>query len=73
MTSPLEDSLVLVIGPSFPALMHTNVGGWCNIEENSQSEGDYLVIVLKFGYHIVVDLVNYAGDPIQKTIEMNKW
>jgi hypothetical protein len=71
--SPVEDALALVIGPSFPALKQTNVGGWCNIEETSQPDGAYLVIILKLGYHVVVEFVNYSGDPLQQTILMSKW
>jgi formylglycine-generating enzyme required for sulfatase activity len=71
--SPVEDAWVLVIGPSFPALKITNVGGWWNIEENSQAEGIYLVVVFKLGYYPAIKSVVYAGEPRQVTIKATRF
>ncbi|MBW1823827.1 MAG: carboxypeptidase regulatory-like domain-containing protein, partial [Deltaproteobacteria bacterium] len=71
--NPVEDARVLVIGPSLPVVKQTNEHGWFNIVEDSQRAGKYLVVVLKFGYPPGIQLVDYAGDPLRETIEMNKW
>ena len=69
----MQDALALIIGPSFPILQLTNANGWFNVEENSQPVGTYLVIVFKFGYHLAVHSVDYAGEPLQETIELTSW
>jgi hypothetical protein len=69
----VQDALALIIGPSFPALQLTNTGGWFNVEENSQPVGTYLVLVFKLGYHIAIHTVDYAGVPLQETIELTSW
>jgi hypothetical protein len=71
--NPVEGAWALVIGPSSPILVETNVGGWFNIFEDSQSMGTYLVIVFKLGYHLAVEFVAHTGEPLQEIIEMNKW
>jgi len=70
--NPVEDAWALVIGPSLPALKKTNIGGWFNIGKKSQAEGTYLVVAFKLGYPIGIQLVNYTGDPLKATMEMNK-
>jgi len=69
---PVEGALALVMGPALPVLKKTNEWGWFNIEKKSQSTGTYLVIVLKVGYPIGIQLVNYTGDPLKSTMEMSK-
>ena len=71
--SPVEDAFVVVIGPSSPSLIKTNIGGWFNIAENAQTTGTYLIIVFKLGYHINAEFVNYEGEHIQPTIETRRW
>jgi hypothetical protein len=71
--SPVEDALVVVIGPSSPSLKKTNIGGWFNIAENAQTTGTYLIIAFKLGYHINVEFVNYEDEPLQPTLEMTRW
>jgi len=70
--NPVEDALALVIGPSLPVLEKTNVGGWFNIVENSHPAGTYLVVTFKLGCLPAMQIVNYTGDHLQETIEMNK-
>jgi hypothetical protein len=70
--NPVEGARVLVIGPSLPVLEKTNVGGWFNIEENSHPAGTYLVVTFKLGCLPAMQIVNYTGDHLQETIEMNK-
>ena len=69
---PVENALVFVIGPSFPVLEQTNVGGWFNIEESSHFPGIYLVMAFKLGYPVAFEIVNYTGEPLEVTIEMKK-
>ena len=71
--APVEGALALVMGPSFPAIKLASVGGWFNVVENSQPNGTYLVVVVQLGYFPGILAVDYTGDPIQGTIEMNKW
>ncbi|MBW1839691.1 MAG: hypothetical protein JRI49_07110, partial [Deltaproteobacteria bacterium] len=70
--NPIESALALVIGPSIPALKKTNVGGWFNVEANSHLPGIYLVMVFKAGYSVAFQVVNYTGEPLEETVEMNK-
>ncbi len=70
---PVGNTKVLVLGPSLPVLKETNEYGWFNIVEDSQPVGKYLVVVLKFCLPMAIQLVDYAGDPLRETIEMNKW
>jgi len=71
--SPVEDARVLVIGPSLPALKKTNVGGWFNIEKESQAEGKYLVVVFKLGYNLGIQSVVYTGEPQQVTLKAKRY
>jgi len=70
--NPVENALAFVIGPSFPVLEQTNVGGWFNIEESSHFPGIYLVMAFKLGYLVAFEIVNYTGEPLETKIEMNK-
>lgn len=70
---PVKDALVVIIGPSFSSFIGTNIGGWFNITEDSQPTGTYLIVVIKFGYHISIEFVDYQGGPIKPMIEMKKW
>ena len=69
----MEDARVLVIGPSLPALKKTNVGGWFNIEKESQAEGKYLVVVFKLGYNLGIQSVVYTGEPQQITLKAKRY
>jgi hypothetical protein len=69
--SPVEGASVLVVGPSFPALERSNVGGWFNIVKHFQLRGIYLVMAFKSGYKMAIKTITYAGEPLQETIEMN--
>ncbi|MCK5186665.1 MAG: hypothetical protein KAR43_05970 [Deltaproteobacteria bacterium] len=71
--NPIQDALVVGIGPSFFSLLKTNSGGWFNIAENAQTTGTYFIMVFKLGYHINAEFVNYEGEHIQPTIEMRRW
>ena len=69
---PVEDAWALIIGPSLPAMKRANVGGWLNIPKRSQRNGKYRVLVAKLGYRMVMESVEYAGEPLKATIEMDK-
>jgi hypothetical protein len=71
--APVENARVLIIGPSFPEIRKTNAGGWWNIAKNSQRNGKYIILVAKRNYYVVMDSVDYAGEPLTKTIEINTW
>ena len=71
--TPLEDACTIVLGIGTAKLTKTNEGGWFNIEENSQAEGIYLVVVFKLGYYPAMQFVEYTGEPLHTTIEMNPW
>ena len=71
--SPVENALTVVIGPSFPSLIKTTIGGWFNIAENVQATGTYLIMAFKLGYHIDVEFVKYEGKPLQPMLEMTRW
>jgi hypothetical protein len=72
--NPLEGAWTLVLGPSFFTFEKTNVEGecWFDIEDNSRSAGTYLVIVFKLGSTMAIKFVNYAGSPLQETVEVVK-
>ena len=72
-SAPIEDACTIILGIRTTKLTKTNEGGWFNIEENSQAEGIYLVVVFKLGYHPVIQFVEYTGEPLHTTIEMNPW
>ena len=71
-TAPIEDACTIIFGIGAAKLTKTNEGGWFNVEENSQAEGIYLVLVFKLGYLPAIQSVVYAGEPRQATIEMKK-
>jgi hypothetical protein len=71
--NPIEGGLALVMGPSLPALKKANAGGRWNIPKDSQRNGRYMVVVMKIGYHMEIVFLDYAGEPLKATIEMNKW
>lgn len=70
---PVEDAMVVVMGPSFPSFLKTNIGGWFNIAEDAQKPGSYLIVVFKLGYRLVMRRVDYQGEHQQAEIEMHKW
>ena len=61
------------MGTTALSLKHRSKGGWFNIEENSQAEGIYLVVVFKLGYYPAMQFVEYTGEPLHTTIEINPW
>jgi len=71
--APVENARVLIIGPSLPEIRKTNVGGWWNIARNSQRNGKYIILVAKRNYYVAMDSVDYEGEPLTKTIEINTW
>lgn len=71
--NPVEGALVIAIGPGFPVFKQTNMGGWFNIEKHFQLRGMYMVMVFKSGYNMAIKILNYAGDPLEASIEMTSW
>ena len=69
--NPLNEAWVLILGPSLPLLKTTSDGGWFNIAERFQLPGPYMVIVFKAGFQIAFELINYTGETLQTTIELN--
>ena len=68
--NPLEDALVIFMGRGLLKVERTNVGGWCNLVEDSQRDGPYLMIAWKKGHGMAMQSVNYEGEPLQATIEL---
>jgi hypothetical protein len=71
--TPIQDALVVAMGPSLFSYVKTNPGGWFNIAKNGQTPGTYLIMVFKLGYHINAEFVNYEDAPLQPTLEMQGW
>ncbi len=71
--APVENARLLIIGPPLPEIRKTNVGGWWNIARNSQRNGKYIILVAKRNYYVAMDSVDYEGEPLTKTIEINTW
>jgi len=71
-SNPLQGARVLVMGPAVPIMGETNEGGWFNIPKGSQTNGPYLVLVIKTGYRMALQLVNYTGSALQETIQLKK-
>jgi len=71
--TPIEDACTIVLGIGTAKLTKINEGGWFNIEKNSQAEGIYLVVVFKLGYYPAMQFVEYTGEPLHTTIEINPW
>jgi hypothetical protein len=70
---PVEGAIVMVIGPAFPALKQTNLGGWFNIEKRFQLSGIYMLMAFKPGYMMAINTVNYTGDTLEISIKMTPW
>jgi hypothetical protein len=66
---PVENALVMVMGPGVFTMESTNVGGWCNLSQESQRNGTYLVIVWS-GLSIAVEPVVYKGESLETTIAL---
>jgi hypothetical protein len=66
----VEDAQVIVIGPGLLEMERANVGGWCNLVEDSQRNGTYLIIAWKRGHGMAMQSVRYEGEPLQATIEL---
>jgi hypothetical protein len=45
---------------------------WFDIEDTSQSAGTHMVVVFKLGCTMAIKFVNYAGSPLQETVEVVK-
>jgi hypothetical protein len=71
--APVENARVQIIGPALPETRKTNAGGWWNLAKDSQRNEKYLLLVAKRNYYPVMDSVDYAGEPLTKTIEINTW
>ena len=69
----IEGACTIMLGIGTAKLTKTNEGGWFNIEKNSQAEGIYLVVVFRLGYYPAMQFVEYTGEPLHITIEMNPW
>jgi len=71
--SGIEGAAALVIGPLTIAFEETIDQGWCNIVEDSQPPGTYVIIVFYSGYQIAVELIDYQGGPKQTIIALTPW
>jgi hypothetical protein len=67
--NPIEDAWVIVMGRGVFTIKKTNIGGWWNIPEDSQSNGTYFIIPLKRGYRTSIESVTYGGEPLQVIIQ----
>jgi hypothetical protein len=71
--TPLEDALALIMGKGMIKVTRTGPGGWFNIEENFQAPGTYVIVVLKLGYQIAVQFIDYQDKPLEETVSVSKW
>ena len=71
--APIEDAFAIVMGKGIVELTRTSVGGWFNIEENSQAPGSYMIVVLKLGYQMAVQFIDYQHKPLEETVKVRKW
>ena len=71
--TPLEDALALIMGKGMIKATKTGPGGWFNIEENSQAPGTYVIVVLKLGYQMAVQFIDYQDKPLEETVSVSKW
>jgi hypothetical protein len=71
--TPIEDALTIIMGKGMLELTRTGPGGWFNLEEKLQSSGTYGILVLKLGYHLELQFIDYQDEPQEVTILVNKW
>jgi len=70
--TPVEGASVTVIGPGYERTVTTNIGGWFNIPERFQSNGNYLALIRKNGYQKAVESAVYRREPLKFIIELSK-
>ena len=71
--APIENALALIMGKGMMKVSRTGPGGWFNLEENSQAPGTYLIVILKLGYQIAVQFIDYQDTPLEETIRLSGW
>jgi hypothetical protein len=68
--TPIEDAQVVIIGLGLFATETTNIGGWCNVVQDSQRNGRYFILARKNGNGMAMKSVTYGGEAISTTIEL---
>ena len=71
--TPIEDAFAVVMGKGIVELTRTGAGGWFNIEEDSQAPGSYVIVVLKLGYQMALQFIDYQHEPLEETVNVRKW
>ena len=66
---PVEGANVTVVGLGLFQTQKTNIGGWCNLPKEAQSNGKYYVVAWGKGA-MAMEQVQYKGEPLQATIEL---
>jgi hypothetical protein len=63
---------VTVLGLPYLKSETTSTGGWLNIKKDGQKNGKYFLFARKQGYRSAFTSVDYAGDDLEVTIELEK-
>jgi len=69
---PVEGASVTVVGPGYERTVMSNIGGWFNLPERFQSNGNYVAVIRKKGYLKAIETSIYKGEPLKITVELNK-
>ena len=69
---PVEGASVTVVGPGYEKTVMSNIGGWFNLPERFQSNGNYVAVIRKKGYLKAIETSIYKGEPLKITVELNK-
>ena len=64
---PVENAMVMIVGPGLLTMESTNIGGWCNLSQENQRNGTYFVIVWS-GLSFAVEPVVYKGESLETTV-----
>lgn len=68
--APMEETSVVILGIGTFSSVKTSAGGWFHLLEENQARGWYLLMVLKKGYLPYLNLINYQGSSLDKTIHL---
>jgi hypothetical protein len=68
----IEGANITVLGMPYMKSATTNIGGWFNIKADGQKSGKYFLFASKQGYKSTFTSVDYAGEALEVTIELEK-
>ena len=69
---PVVGASIKVIGPGYERTVVSNIGGWFNIPERFQRDGNYVALIRKNGYQKAMESAIYRGEPLKFTVELSK-